>query len=330
MIKEELLNRFPKCNLLVTGATGQLGTITLKGFSNLPGVHIRAVYHRRQPTVFADNITYVQADLRNLENCRKVVEDIDIVFMFAGRLLTAPVIAKNPVSPVTETMIINAQMLESAYFAGVKKFLWLSSSTGYPPREGVFKEEDMFEGDPPDVYFSFGWMSRYTEVLCRMYATKLRNPMTTVVVRPTTIYSEYEDFHFESSHVLPALVRRVIERHKPIKVWGTGENTRDLIYAGDVLDACLLALGKVTTFDVFNIGFDKQYSINELLEMILEIDNYRDAEIVYDTSKPQTVKKTYIDLTKSQKVLGFRAKTSIREGIAKMVEWYRKNPILED
>lgn len=330
MIKEELLNRFPKCNLLVAGATGQLGTITLKGFTNLPGVCIRAVYHERQPTVFANNITYVPADLRNLEDCRKVVEDIDIVFMFAGRLLTAPVIAKNPVSPVTETMIVNAQMLESAYLAGVKKFLWLSSSTGYPPREGVLEEEDMFEGDPPDVYFSFGWMSRYTEVLCRMYATKLKNPMTTVVLRPTTIYSEYEDFHFESSHVLPALVRRVVERNRPIVIWGTGENTRDLIYAGDVIDVGLMALEKVTTFDVFNIGFGKQYSINKLLKMILEIDNYPDAEIAYDTSKPTMVKKTYIGLTKSQEALGFKAKTSIREGITRMVESYRKNPIVED
>ena len=330
MIKEELLNRFPRCNLLVAGATGQLGTITLKGFSNLPGVNIRAVYHKRQPTVFADNIAYVQADLRNLKDCRKVVEDIDITFMFAGRLLTAPVLAKNPISPVTETMIMNAQMLESAYFAGVKKFLWLSSSTGYPSREGLLAEDDMFEGDPPDVYFSFGWMSRYTEVLSRMYATKLRNPMTIVVIRPTTIYSEYESFHFESSHFLPALVRRVVERNKPIVVWGTGENTRDLIYAGDVIDASLMALEKVTSFDVFNIGFGKESSINELLKIILEIDNYQDAEIVYDTSKPQTVKKTHIDLTKSQKFLRFKAKTPIREGIARMVEWYKRNRIVED
>ncbi len=329
MIDERLVHRFPKCCLLVAGATGQMGTVILKGFSNVPGVNIKAVYHKRQPTVFADNINYVQADLRNPEDCRNVTKDIDIVFMFAGRLLTAPVIAKNPVSPVTEMMIANAQMLEAAYFAGVKKFLWLSSSTGYPLIERVLKEENMFDGDPPDVYFPFGWMSRYTEVLCRMYATKLRNPMVIAVLRPTTIYSEYEDFHFESSHVLPALVRRVVERDRPIKVWGTGENARDLIYAGDVLDACLIALEKVTTFDVFNIGFGKQYSINELLEMILEIDNYQDAEIVYDTSKPETVKKTYIDLTKSQKVLGFKAKTPIREGISRMIESYRRNPIID-
>ena len=328
MITPELINRFPRCKLLVTGAAGQLGTITLKSFSNLPGVHIRAVYHKQQPTVFADNIEYVQADLKNPESCREITKDIDIAFMFAGRVLTSPVIARDPVSPVTEMMILNAQVLEAAYLAGVKKLLWVSSSTGYPRTERTLKEEDMFDGDPADIYFSLGWMSRYTEILCRMYATKLKNPMTIVILRPTTIYSEYEDFNYESSHVLPALVRRVVERQKPIEVWGTGENKRDLIYASDVIDAGLMVLERVDTFDVFNIGYGKYYSVGEILQMILEIDNYLEAEITHDTSKPDTVKTIYLDLAKSQKVLGFKAKTSLKEGISRMVESYRRNQLL--
>lgn len=317
-------------NYLVAGATGLMGTTALLRLSNLPGVNVKAVYHLRQPKIFADNISYVQADLRNLDDCKSIAEDIDYVFMFAAVLSTAPVIAKNPVSHITSNMIMNAQMLETAYFAGVKKFLWLSSSTGYPLIEGILKEENMFDDDPPDVYFSVGWMSRYTEVLCRMYATKLRNSMPTIVLRPTTIYGEYEDFHFETCHVLPALIRKVVERQKPIEVWGTGENKRDLIYADDVFDVCLLALEKVDTFDVFNIGFGEQYSINELLKMILEIDNYREAEKVYNTSKPSTITKRSIDFTKAKEVLGFEAKTPIREGIARMIEWYKKNPIVDD
>ena len=247
--------------------------------------------------------------------------------MFAAVLSTAPVMAKNPVSHITSNMIMNAQMLEAAYFAGVKKFLWLSSCTGYPLTEGVLKEENMFDGDPPDVYFSVGWMSRYTEVLCRMYATKLKVSMPTVVLRPTTIYGEYEDFHFDTCHMLPALVRKVVERQKPIEVWGTGTNTRDLIYADDVFDACLLAMEKIDTFDVFNVGFGRQYSVNELLKMIIEIDGYSNAEIVHNTSKPSTIKKRVINLTRAPKVLGFEVKTSIEDGITKMVEWYRQNPI---
>lgn len=314
-------------NYLIAGATGLMGTIALSRLSSLSGVNIRAVYHQRQPRIFAENISYVKADLRNLDDCKRVVEGIDYVFMFATVLSTAPVMAKNPVSHITTNMIMNAQILEASYFAGVKKFLWLSSSTGYPQKEGLIKEEDMFEADPPDKYFSVGWMSRYTEVLCRMYATKLKKIMPTVILRPTTIYGEYEDFHFETCHVLPALIRRVIERQKPIEVWGAGENKRDLIYADDMFDACLLAFEEVDIFDIFNIGFGEQYSINELLKMILEIDNYDNAEVVHNLSRSSAISERSIDITKAKETFGFRAKTPIRVGIAKVIECYKSNPI---
>lgn len=312
---------------LIAGSTGLMGTSALLRLKNQPNVKARAVYHKKKPKVFGDNISNVQADLRNFDDCKKVVEDMDYVLMFAATLSTAPVIAKNPVSHVTYNMIMNAQMLEAAYSSGVKKFVFMGSSTGYPMKEKILKENDMFTEDPPDIYFSVGWMSRYSEVLCKMYATKLKKPMTTIVLRPTTIYGEYENFDFEVSHVLPALIRKVVERQKPIEIWGSGENKRDLIYSDDVMDAVFLALEKVETYNVFNIGLGKEYSINELLKMILEIDNYHDAEIVYNTSKPTTISKRSIDFTKAKKILGFEAKTSIRDGIKKTIEEYKKNPI---
>lgn len=315
-----------KGNYLIAGAGGLMGTTALLRLSNLPGVNVRAV-DLREPKISADNISYFQADLRDFNECKRVVKDIDYVFMFAAILSTAPIIAKNPVSHITSNIVMNAQMLEAAFFAGVKKFLWLGSSTGYPLKEGILREENMFDGDPPDVYFPVGWMSRYTEVLCRMYAMKLKKSLPTVILRPTTIYGEYEDFHFETCHVLPALIRKVVERQKPIEVWGTGEQKRDLIYSDDVFDACLLALEKVDIFNVFNIGSGKEYSINELLKMILEIDNFHDAEIIYNTSKPSTINKRSIDFTKIKELFGFEAKTSAREGIARMIKWYRKNPV---
>ncbi len=316
----------PKGNYLIAGAAGLMGSIALLRLSNLPGINVRAA-DLRKPRISAGNISFVRADLKNLDECKKVVKDIDYLFMFAAILSTAPVMAKNPISHVTLNMIINSQILEAAYLAGVKKFLWLSSSTGYPLREGILKEENMFDGDPPDVYFSVGWMSRYTEVLCRMYATKLKKPMPTIILRPANIYGGYEDFHFETCHVLPALIRKVVERQNPIEVWGTGEQRRDLIYADDVFDACLLSLEKVDKFDVFNIGYGKEYSINELLKMILEIDGFQDAKVVYDSSKPSAIMKRSIDFTKAKKVLGFKPKTTIREGISKTIKWYRENPV---
>lgn len=314
-------------NYLVAGASGLMGTAALLRLKDLEGISVMAVYHQKKPLVSANNISYIQADLRNLENCRKVVEGMDYVFMFAAVLSTAPVLAKNPVSHITSNLIMNAQMLEAAYFSGVKKFLWLSSSTGYPPEDRLLNEEDMFLGDPADNYFSVGWMSRYTEVLCRMYATKLKNPMPAVILRPTTIYGEYESFDFETSHVLPALVRKVVERHNPLEVWGDGKNMRDLLYADDMIDACFLALTKTDSFNVFNIGYGQQYSINKLLEMIIKADGSSRLDIVYNVSKPSAISKRTINIQKSQKVLGFYPKTPIEQGIRRMVAWYKDNPV---
>ena len=315
---------------LVTGATGTMGTHALLRLKDKPGITVRAVYHKRRPRIFAKNFQYVWAELTNPEDCKNAVTGMDYVLMFAGILSTAPRRAEDPVSHVTTNMIMNSLTLEASYFAGVKKFLWLSSTTGYPMIEGMLHEENMFDGDPPDNYFSVGWMTRYTEVLCRMYAKKLKNPITTIVLRPTTIYSEYGDFNLRTCHVLPAMIRKVIERHKPIKVWGSREVKRDLLHGDDVFDACLLALEKVKDFNVFNIGFGKEYSINEMLKIIIETDKFDDHEIVYDESKPKAVETRIIDFSRSKTVLGFKPKTPLKEGIEKMIEWYRRNPWPDD
>ncbi len=312
-----------KGNYLVTGASGSMGTTALKRMANIPNVFIRAV-DIVEPRISASNISFIKADLKDFNVCKKITEGIDYVFMFAAILSTAPVMAENPVSHVTSNMIINSQILEAAYFAGIKKFLWLSSTTGYPKKDGKLKEEDIFKGDPPDNYFSVGWMSRYTEALCRMYATKLKRSMPAVVLRPTNIYSEYETFDPMKSHVLPALIKKVVDRQKPIQVLGDGEQRKDLVYSDDVFDACLLALEKVSTFDSFNIGSGKEYSIKELLELAIELDRYKEAEIKYNVSKHMSFNQRSFDLSKSKKILDFKAKTEIKKGVGEMIKEYKK------
>ena len=97
---------------LIAGSTGLMGTATLMRLQNIPGVEVRATYHSRPPVIFAENISYVKADLRNLSDCQKVVEGIDYVFMFAAKLSTAPVVSKNPISHITSNMTMNMQILE--------------------------------------------------------------------------------------------------------------------------------------------------------------------------------------------------------------------------
>jgi GDP-L-fucose synthase len=237
----------------------------------------------------------------------------------------AAVIASTPLVHVTPNIVMNSQMLEAAYSARVKKFVWLSSNAAYPPSgDRPVKEEEMFDGDPYETYFGVAWMKRYTEILCRMYSEKLKNPMTTVVLRPSNIYGPYDDYEFETSHVMAALIRRVVERHDPFEVWGTGDDIRDWIYIDDFIDAMIMAAEKINSYNPINIGLGKGYSIRQALRMMLEIDGYTGARITYNSSKPSMIPTRLIDTAKAEAILGFKAKTGLEEGISKTIAWYRK------
>ena len=131
----------------------------------------------------------------------------------------------HPLVHITPNVLINTLMLEAAHRARVARFCFISSGAAYPPTaDRPVREEEMFDGDPHDVYFAAGWMKRYAEILCRTYAEKIPQPMLTVVVRPSNVYGPYDKFDFAVSHVTAALIRRVVERQSPLEVWGTGED----------------------------------------------------------------------------------------------------------
>jgi GDP-L-fucose synthase len=288
------------------------------------GANVRATIHRKEPVILDKRIEYVRCDLTRMEDCRKVVSDMDYVFLCAANTSGAAVMQATPLVHVTPNIVMNSRMLEAAYFAKVRKFVWISSSAAYPPSGNrPVKEDELFNGDPYEKYFPVAWMKRYTEVLCRMYSEKLTNPMTTVVLRPSNIYGPYDDFEFETSHVMAALIRKVVERHNPLEVWGTGDDVRDLIYIDDFIDAMILATEKIESYNPINIASDKGYSIKEILQMILEVDGYTDANIQFNPSKPSMIPIMLIDTTKAESILGFKAKTGLREGIRKTIDWYR-------
>jgi GDP-L-fucose synthase len=318
------LKTFKGANVLVAGGAGFIGINLINRLLSL-GAKVRATIHRKEPVSLDERIEYIRCDLTSMEDCKKVVGDMDYVFLCAANTSGAAVIASTPLVHVTPNVVMNSQMLEAAYFARVKKFVWLSSNAAYPPSgDRPVNGEELFEGDPYDVYFGVAWMKRYTEILCRMYSEKLKNPMTTVVLRPSNIYGPYDDYDFATSHVMAALIRRVVERQDPFEVWGTGDDIRDWIYIDDFIDAMILATEKVESYNPINIGLGKGYSIKQALQMMLEIDGYTNAKVTYNSSKPSMIPIRLIDTTKAEKVLGFKATTGLREGIRKTIEWYRK------
>jgi GDP-L-fucose synthase len=217
---------------------------------------------------------------------------------------------------------MNLLMLEAAYAAGVKKFLFISSNTVYPVTDYPVKESDV-TNEFFEKYFIVAWMKRFTELACEMYATKIAKPMKTVVVRPANIYGEQDDFEWETSHVIPALIRKVVERQDPLQVWGDGNDLKEFIYVKDFIEGMLLAMERLESFDPINIAAGKPCTVREVLRMLLMIDGYQDAKVVFDTSKPTMIPKRLIDPTKAQRLLGFRASTSMEEGLRRTVAWYR-------
>lgn len=311
--------------VLVAGGAGFVGANLIMRLLSL-GARVRATLHRKGPVILDQRIEYIKSDLTQMEGCKEAVAGMDHVFLCAANTSGAAVIASTPLVHVTPNILMNSQMLEAAYFARVKKFIWLSSNAAYPPSgDRPVKEDEMFDGDPYEAYFGVGWMKRYTEILCRMYSEKLRNPMTTVVLRPSNIYGPYDDYDFETSHVMAALIRRVVERHDPFQVWGTGDDVRDWIYIDDFIDALILAAENINTFKPLNIGLGRGYTIKDALRMMLAIEAYTNAHIVYDSSKPSMIPIRLIDTSEAENALGFKARTGLEEGIEKTIRWYRQN-----
>ncbi len=314
---------FKNKNMLVAGGAGFVGANLIDRLLSL-GVNVRATLYREPPIIEDKRVEYVWCDLTKMEDCKRVVSGVDYVFMCAANTSGAAVIRSTPLVHVTPNIVMNSQLLEATYFAKVKKVVCISSSVVYPSGDISMKEDKGLVGDPDEVYFGAGWMKRYTEILCRLYSEKLKPPMATVVLRPANIYGRYDKFDFETSHVLAALIRRVVDRHNPIEVWGTGDDVRDWIYIDDFIDAVILATEKVETYNPINVASGRGYSIKQALKIIMDVDGYTNAKIVFDPSKPSTIPIRLLDTAKAEAILGFRAKTGLDEGIRKTIEWYRE------
>lgn len=314
---------FKNKKVLVAGGSGFVGTNLIKRLLFL-GAKVRATTHKKPPVIKDANIEYVICDLTRKEDCNKVVDGMDYVFMCAANTSGAAVMEKTPLVHVTPNILMNSLMLEASYEAGIKKFLFISSNTVYPVADHAVKEDEMAFNGLFEKYFCVGWMKIFTETLCKMYAEKIKKPMKTVVVRPGNIYGPYDDFEWETSHVLPALMRKVIERHSPLEVWGDGSDIKDFIYIDDLIEGLLSTMEKIEFFDPINIASGRPISIKQALRVILDAADYSDAKVNFDTSKPTMIPLRLIDVSKAKNLLGFETKTSFEDGIRKTIKWYKE------
>jgi GDP-L-fucose synthase len=306
--------------VLVTGGTGLIGSHIAERLAN-EGALVRATLHSSRPATADPRISYVQADLTRREDCLRATEGVDFVFMCAANTSGAAVMASNPVAHVTTNLMINSQMLEAAYLAKVDRFLFVSSTTAYPPVTHPVKEHEAFDGDPHDSYLGVGWMKRYIEKLAQFYYVKFG--LKIAILRPTNVYGPRDKFDFATSHVLPALIRRAVEKQNPFEVWGDGSAVRDFIYVDDMVDATLVALERCANNDPINLGSGEAVTIKESVEAIIRLTGHSEAKVIFDPSKPTTIPIRLVDLTKARQLLDYRPKVTFEEGLRRTIDWYR-------
>ncbi len=224
---------------------------------------------------------------------------------------------------LTPNLVMNARMLEAAYAAGVKKLLFLSSNTVYPLTDFAVKEGDAGY-EFYESYHIVGWMKRFSEVMCEMYASHIRQPMTTIVLRPGNIYGPHDKFDPQKSKVIAALIRRIVERQNPLEVWGDGHDLKDFIYVDDVVDAIILALARLESFTTLNIASGRPVTIRETLATMLRIEGQAGTEVRYDATKPTMIPRRLIDISEAAAAIGFSPRVSLEEGLRRTFAWYRR------
>lgn len=311
--------------ILITGGSGFIGqNLTNKlyknGFKN-----VRVTIHNTEPKLKYNDYEYMYGDLSNFNFCLDVTKDMDIVFNCAAYTTNASDTINDPLLHVTKNVVINNYLIDAAHKNNVKKYIFMSSSSVYPPKgeEAVIETDFLFD-EPYPAYFAVGWMKRYAEVQCEMYAKHIPNPMTTIIIRPANLYGPFDKYDLNKCHVTPATIRKVCEKMNPIPVWGDGTELRDLLYIDDFIDALLIIMEKQNEFDIFNVGSNNVYSVNEVLEITKKVANHN-APIEYVNNKAPMIPTRRINSDKIKNILDWEPKISIEEGLKKSCEWVSRN-----
>ena len=314
------MNFFSGKKVLVAGAAGFIGSHLTQRLVD-SGAVVRGTLYKSTPMPEVNNVEYIKTNLEYAEDCKLATKNIDYVFMCAANSSGAEVMTKTPLVHLTPNVIMNSQMLAASYANSVKKFCFISSNTVYPLTDFAVSEDDV-TGEFFEKYFIVGWMKRFSELMCEMYATKISNPMPTLIVRPGNLYGPRDKYKKSESKVIAALIRRAFEKENPFEVWGVGEDIKDFLYIDDFIDALLDTFPKCSDFDVFNVASGVPVTIKEVLKHIIDISNNGNIEVNFDSTKPTMIPKRMIDISKINSLIGWNPKTPINEGLKQTFEWY--------
>jgi GDP-L-fucose synthase len=233
-----------------------------------------------------------------------------------------------PVEFLLENLRIQNNVLRSAYEAGVQKLLFLGSSCLYPKfAPQPIPETALLSGplEPTNEAYAIAKIAgvKLCQAFSREYGAKFVSAM------PTNLYGANDNFDLETSHALPALIRKAheakVRKDQTLTVWGTGKPRREFLHVDDLASACLLLLEKYDSPEIINVGCGEDISIRELAELICDVVGF-DGELAWDTTKPDGTPRKLLDVTKLR-ALGWKPAIPLRDGIARTYEWFRANSV---
>jgi GDP-L-fucose synthase len=305
-----------KKKILITGAHGFLGKHLVRNL----------LEKRKIPKENLFLPTSKELDLKNWANCKEVVKDQDIIIHLAAKVGGIGLNREIPGEMFYDNLIMGTQLIESARQAGVEKFVALGTICCYPKFTPVpFKETDLWNGYPEETNAPYGLAKKMLLVQSQAYRDQYG--FNSIFLMPVNMYGPEDNFDQKSSHVIPALIKKVVdakkENKKYIEVWGTGKATREFLYVEDGAEGILLAAEKYDKPEPVNLGSGMEISIKDLVNLICKLMNFK-GEIRWDKTKPDGQPRRMLDTARAEKEFDFIAKTNFEAGLKKTIEWFLK------
>lgn len=304
--------------VIVTGGAGFLGSVVV---SKLREQHVAEVIVPRSSDY---DLTRIEAIRQLLAGTRLQGKPVDMVIHLAARVGGIGANRQYPANFFYDNLIMGAQLFHESWRVGVSKFVAIGTVCSYPKYAPIpFQEVDLWQGYPEETNAPYGLAKKMLLVQSQSY--RQQYGYNSIFLLPVNLYGPGDNFDPETSHVIPALIRKCLEAkeqgHGSIEAWGDGSPTREFLYVEDAAEGVLLAAERHNDSLPVNLGSGYEISIKELLETIATITGF-EGEIVWDTSRPNGQPRRRLDVTRAKEFFGFEAKTPFEEGLQRTVEWY--------
>lgn len=267
-------------------------------------------------------------DLRIPGNIKKIFDNFtpEVLIHLAASVGGIGANMKNPGRYFYDNIMMGVQLMEEARLRKVGKFVNIGTICSYPKFTPVpFKEEDLWSGYPEETNAPYGLAKKMLIVQSQAY--RQQYGFNSINLLQVNLYGPRDNFDPESSHVIPALIKKCLDavrnNDKAITVWGTGKPTREFLYVDDAAKGILMAAEKYDKSDPVNLGSGFEISIRDLTELIARLTGFK-GKVAWDASKPDGQPRRCLDVTKAKKEFGFRARVGFEDGLKRTIEWYKK------